>query len=285
MEKLGNSTYFQQTTNSSYTSENETFSPEITRTYQLSVSTVADYEKDITTKHNYIKTIDGSVWFGSVVSMGILGLVLNLFVILVVTRGANISRKVIVQIINLAVADLLMAIFATLNGTIYFFQLSFPNCIVLCRLYRYMNSIAYSISLLVSVVISIERFAIVFFPFRISLYRQTHKCIAMAAAWIYVSLAAIHSAVYAIIKQRGAENYCLISASPGWESLQFIVLSLVIITLYIAVFIKLCVEKASKIRCNIVANKKKNFEKVSHNDIRSRLTIVSRAPTQGFIII
>ena len=265
-----------QTTNLSYESNNSVFFSEVTRTYMLSESTFSGYEVNSTTTYDYEYFYnpfkEDYVWLGACILMGLIGFVLNVFVLLVVSYGDNISKEVKIQVINLAIADILMSVLETVTEAIYYLNLPFPNNIALCKIYRFVRRIAAYISLLICTVISVERFVIFFFPFKVSRYTKTRKCVAMAVTWACATLVAIRPVVDAEVVLNGPDRYkcvvyySLILTEVGniWlVSLQYIVPSLVIITLYTLIFIKMSFPRTSNLRCHSSSQKKKELGNVS----------------------
>ena len=112
--------------------------------------------------------------------------------------------------INLALADLLMAVFDILHNLIYYLHLPFPNNVVLCKFYCFARWISIILSLLIATAISIERFVIVFFPFKASQNRSAHKCITMAVAWLCAALLSIVVPLGAELRHVGNLSQCIV---------------------------------------------------------------------------
>ena len=245
-----------------YDSENATLPIESTKTYTIPETSKLDYTERLSYRFNNDPTQEDYTWFGMYISMGVAGIVVNIFIMLVLIYGTNVSKEVKIQLINLAVADLLMSIFDTIHLAMFILLVPFPAKTGLCKLYCYIRRIAHCVGLLISVVISIERFVIFYFPFKMREYTNTHKHIAMSIAWICAALAAINDAVNAEIKPKGDVFVCRVyqsamlsrSAFEWLIAVQYILPSLIIVTLYILVFVKIYFQQSS--RCKNIASHK-----------------------------
>ena len=252
-----------------FESENVTVPIESTRTYTISETLKMDYTERLPFDFNNDSAQKDYTWFGMYISMGVVGIVVNIFIMLVLIYGTNVSKEVKIQLIHLAVADLLMSIFDTTHLAMIMLRAPFPANTGLCKLYRYIRRIAHGVGLLISVVISIERFVIFYFPFKMREYTNTHKHIAMSIAWICAALAAIIDAVNAQIKPKRDVFVCRVYESAmlsrstfEWLiAVQYILPSLIIVTLYTLVFVKIYFQQSSRCK-NIVSHKGRLLVKV-----------------------
>ena len=260
----------------------------VTWQYLQNDSTMADYESKNTTGYIYTPAEADYPWLGAYLIMAFLGFVLNLLVILAIGFGNNVNKEVKTQMINLSIADLIMAIFESVYLILNTFGLSFPNSLALCKVYLYLRRISNYVGLLISLVISIERFVIVFFPFKVAQYTQTHKFLAMTFAWICSAIIAIDRAVDGDILLQGATYHCLAYRSTILSQIEiiwligieYLVPSVIIITLYTLAFIKISLQKISVARCHSSRRKEELFK------VRFLLvtTLIVLLPLKEFIL-
>ena len=206
---------------------------------------------------------------GSIYALfSLLGFVLNLLTIFIVRLGNNIGKEFKIQLINLAIADIAFALVAPVNVAILLLKLPFPNSTILCKIFCFGAGITYFTSLLCSAAISLERFVIIYFPFRASQYRKRHKLLVIAAVWIVGALHGIGGLMLADVIQIENRVYCSTDLYfPYSLSLVLVVLkyatpAFVIVSAYTLVFIKLCLQKSNGIKRNSSHQRKKNLDKV-----------------------
>ena len=204
-------------------------------------------------------------------SMAILGLVFNSLTLIIIGHGKNTSKEIKPQLINLAIADLLMALFDPLKQvSILLRYLPFPGGIHLCRLYIFIKHAAHYASPLCNAAISLERFVIIFFPFRASRYTEFHKTIVIIAIWLCATLPGVRYLVHAELFSFGQIHSCITRGflfSPNidyWiNTLQYIFPACIIFVAYFATYTKLCLKKSSGVKRHLSAQWKKDLEKVS----------------------
>ena len=197
----------------------------------------------------------------------LLGFGLNLLTIFIVKQGKNIGKEVKIQLINLAIADIAMAILDPTWAAIILLEISFPDSPILCKITTVAKAAANYTSLLCNVAISLERFVIIYFPFKASQYRKRHKLLVIAAVWIVGALHGIGGLMLADVIQIENRVYCTdlyfpYSLSLVLEVLKYATPAFVIVSAYTLVFIKLCFQKSNGIKRNSSHQRKKNLDKV-----------------------
>ena len=205
------------------------------------------------------------------IPMGVTGIILNTLTILIIGFGANISKEVKIQLINMAVADLLMATFDAILELSLFTLLTFPNSQSLCIFYRLLQQAAHCGSLLCSAAISLERLFIVFFPLRVSHYTKCRKYLVVAAIWTIVLLLGIRNAVKAQLFEIAGKHLCveidsfeeIVDSVDHWmTTLPYILEALVISTAYILIAVKLHSSCSGGPRSHMSNQRRRDINKV-----------------------
>ena len=119
--------------------------------------------------------------------LSILGLFLNACTIAIIIRGDNFGKGIKIQLINLAVADILCSL-ATV-------ALKASNCLEgfllmlqLCRVLELFNPLVFLARLISNTAISLERFVAVYFPLKMREYRRRHVITVIIAIWMISAL-------------------------------------------------------------------------------------------------
>ena len=207
---------------------------------------------------------------GTYMSIAIVGLILNLSTIFIIALGKNVSQEVKIQLVNLAIADLLMSIFDPLKNSLLLFpNLSFLGNLSLCRFYIFLKQAAHNGSLLCNAAMSLERFVIIFFPFQASKYNKTHKLTVIVIIWICASLPSARKLVHAKILQDGEICRCVVvgyvlpfKVDVWFDRLQYIVPASIIVIVYFIIYIKLWFKKSDGARRHLPAQWQKELDKV-----------------------
>ena len=237
----------------------------------LSILLNINFSTNSTTAGSSFNVTTGSYcWLGVYMCMTALGLCLNTLTIFIIQKGSNVSKEIRLQIINLAIADLLMTVVDASQLILWELNLPFPASLPLCQFYRFVRRISCYGSLLCSVSISLERFVIVFFPFRATRYTSTHKLTVISVVWICAALSAIRGIVDAAILDNNGVLFCGLTSSTVlphnvylWLlSLEYIIPAFIIVVAYSMVFIKLGTQKCSNIRRNSSNQWRKDLDKV-----------------------
>ena len=235
---------------------------------------------------------EGYALLSTYMSIAIVGLILNLSTIFIISLGKNVSQEVKIQLVNLAIADLLMSIFDPLKNSLLLFpDLSFLGNLSLCRFYIFLKQAAHNGSLFCNAALSLERFVIIFFPFKASKYSKSHKFIVIAIIWICASLPSAGNVIDAEIVQDGdisqcvAVGYILPFEVDVWlNTLQYLLPAGIIIVVYFVIYIKLCFDKSNRTKRHLPAQWQKDFDKVSEM-IYILLVFQSWCPFYVFLFI
>ena len=193
----------------------------------------------------------------SFILMGLLGVLFNIFTLFVLTLGKNISKKVKIQLINLAIADLLLAILRTPSAVLGPLTISFPESPTLCRFHAISTIMVAPSTLYCNAAIAIERFIIIYFPLRALRYTTAHKCVIVAVIWFITLTLGFLVSFDVTIKDLGIKKMCTLDPTNGILLIRermvlygvvFILPTVVIVTFYTLVFAKLYCRKSSSIR-------------------------------------
>ncbi|XP_067943409.1 somatostatin receptor type 1-like [Watersipora subatra] len=185
----------------------------------------------------------------------IVGVVLNLLTVFTLALGCNISKEVKIQLINLAIADVIMAAFfptTMMSDNVFYFP--FKGTLSWCAISFCIAISSAHASLLCSASISLERLILVYFPFRASGYTKKVKIFVVVLIWLIGTTPQIVTAHHCrLVTLDDGTKRCefgiirTLSFYIWIEAIQCIAPSATIIISYSLVFIKLCVRKKSKI--------------------------------------
>ena len=221
---------------------------------------------------NFSKTendVIGSIYL----SMAIAGFILNTLTIFIIGVGKNVNKEVKIQVINLAVADALTDIFGPIRFIMEHLRLSFVNNLPLCKLMLFLEFSSHYASLLCVVAISLERFVIIYFPFRARQYRSNHKLLVVGLAWLCGSLPSLEVVMRAGLREINGIHSCIDVGPtdlPSYQlqtmlwSLKYFLPICIIVGSYGLVFIKICIRKTTGITQNASELWKKDLNNVSH---------------------
>ena len=234
--------------------------------------TTGEYTTDFYMYENEPLTLRQEVILSVYTSMAVMGVLFNLLTLVIVGLGVNISKEVKIQLINLAVADLLMSLLVPAkNASSLLTTVSFPDSIHLCRLYLFVRHAAQYVSLLCNAAICLERFVVIFFPFRATKYSRTHKMIVIAVIWLCASLPGVTSIVRAELLGFEGMRECNVMRPilpyklEVWlKALQYLLPATIIVLIYSAIYIKLCLKRATGVRRHLSSQWKKELHKVMY---------------------
>ena len=205
-------------------------------------------------------------------SMGVVGAILNFLTIFIIGFGTNLNKEVKIQLINLAIADLLMALTNPAFYMVKVLNINFLDNLSLCKMTRFISQSALHAGPLCHVVIATERFVIIFFPFRASRYTQTHKLIVVGVIWLFALAPEIESLIYSKIKMYDQGQILCSFESPlskgnkaldDWlVTLKHILPSIAIFVIYVMIFVKLSVRKTAGLHQHLSKRWKKGLDKV-----------------------
>lgn len=119
-------------------------------------------------------------------AFSLLGASLNIATITIIARGRNFGRGMKLQLMNLAVADLMSSLI--LPGSSVVKGISSLSSVIdygiLCRMQSYLVSVIFFSSLLFNTIISLERFVAVYFPLKMLNYRRVYATGLIVIAWL-----------------------------------------------------------------------------------------------------
>lgn len=139
----------------------------------------------------------GYIIFTVFLSFSLIGIVLNIGTIYIIQYGRNIGREIKLQLTNLAVADLLFALLVPVLAAFQVLNFPFMDSAILCHIERFVVLTITSACPSWNLVISLERFVIIFFPFKAAHYTRKYKIIVAITAWVVGCLLHIDSFIFA----------------------------------------------------------------------------------------
>ena len=118
----------------------------------------------------------------------ILGLSLNILTIIIIIKGKKFGNGIKIQLVNLAVANILCSLSALVpaivDGLLLLPNLNIGVTIMVCDLLHYAMRVSFQASLTSSTSISLERFVAVYRPIKIREYRCRHIVLTTITIWI-----------------------------------------------------------------------------------------------------
>ena len=245
----------------------------VTEVYDLMNSSTTDASGAINEldEFGYVENyVVGSVYLFMAAS----GFLLNLLTLNIVSQGSNVNKEVKIQILNLAVADILTTLFGATRIIMEDLYIPFPVNTSLCKFLVFMEHSSHYVSLLCNATISIERFMIIYFPFRASHYKSRHKVVVVVLAWLAGSLPAIYPALTVDVVNEYGLNVCRDNAPLDLETyqlliwmwcLKYFIPTFVIVTSYTLVFMRMCANKIEGRKRNMSKQWSKDLDKVRHS--------------------
>lgn len=177
----------------------------------------------------------------------VLGITFNVLTILIIKYGKHVGKAIHLQLINLAVADILISIVIPLTNMFHFPiipRIIFPNSVIFCKIFMLVSSGTLSTALFWSVVISVERFVAIYFPFKVLGRQRKHKIMLIVAVWMCSYIASIDTLIFGEISVRNGEPYCktnLTNTAKAWRiAFKTFIPVIIIITMYVLLVGKQC---------------------------------------------
>ena len=204
-------------------------------------------------------------------TMATVGFVLNALTICIVGFGRNVGKEVKIQMINLAIVDVLMSGFALTRFIMERLHLAFVDNLLLCKFVIFLEYSSHYVSLLCAAAISLERFVIIYFPFRASQYRCTHKLLVVGLVWVCGSLPAFELVAEAGFEEYNGVNTCVETIPESYRLrawfwlVKYLLPICIIIASYALVFTKVCIRKrAAHLTQNASNQWRKDLNNVSY---------------------
>ncbi|XP_067947421.1 histamine H2 receptor-like [Watersipora subatra] len=184
-------------------------------------------------------------FLSSLLFMGALGTFLNISTVIIIGFGRRITKEVKIQLINMALTDLLLALMTVSNvimASLYFNKCvwSFDSSGVWTRVNLWYASPLCSAS------ISIERAFIIYFPLSVYRYTKTHKILVACVIWVI--------AVTSSFTGHFDYNYITL--------IKFIIPTVIIVICYSAVFAKLYFRTNSQLQLHSSNHRYKQVKKL-----------------------
>ena len=159
------------------------------------------HHNNISNNVKNVSLIGSHIYLILYVVFGILGILLNTFTILILTKGKKFGQSIRIQLTNLAAADLICSIIlpstVVLGG---FTTVRYPNISSLCKTQQYLTYTLFYASLLFNAALSLEKFVVVYYPLALRNYQRRHIIVVTTSVWIIALAAqldiAIDSGVY-----------------------------------------------------------------------------------------
>ncbi|XP_067942592.1 rhodopsin-like [Watersipora subatra] len=218
--------------------------------------------------HRYLTESQHRIITGTLILQSTLGVVLNIITILAISFGKKTGKKVKMQLINLAVADCLMALFVV-PGYTYVDELSLSTNLQ-CKLFFFTYYALSHAGLICNSVISIERAFIVLFPLQEKFYRKVHRIYVIMFIWLCTTLPEIEELLYQelITGYVNGNSYITCARTDGAQKqilamlLWCIIPVSVILMSYTAIFLKLFLRRRSSITQNASTKQQASSQQV-----------------------
>lgn len=156
-------------------------------------------------RQGFFTTFDDYALGISFLLIAVLGITLNALTMFVVGFGKYTSPEIKIQLINLAMADFLSALFLPAYSAAFLLYISFPSSLALCKIVRIIGWGAFYTSPLWNVTISLERLVVVYFPLKAVRYTPRHKLIIAGMVWFCGFSTEIESLLYSELTTRTME--------------------------------------------------------------------------------
>lgn len=160
-------------------------------------------------------SLDATYFTYYLIIAAVLGVILNIATIAIIAKGRKTGRGIRIQLISLATADILGAVFLTFSQ---YFQATSRNQYTdeyICRLILFLGYGCLFVSLLCNTAISLERLMVVFFPFSALRYTQRKKLAVTGCAWLIGLLSELETLVDDVVESKGGT--CRF-APPQWAA-------------------------------------------------------------------
>lgn len=176
----------------------------------------------------------------------VMGVTFNITGIYIIVVGKRTSPKVKIQLINLAVADILTALFDPCFVILNI--IGFPFTMFQCKVWYFFCHVFRYAGILCNVAICLERLVIVFFPLRPSRHQKKHKYIVVALIWICSTAAGVPTAIPIGYKIANTSVVCAVDLGSKFITIEIFMMILIIkyalppaiiTVVYVAVILKL----------------------------------------------
>ncbi|XP_054772013.2 trissin receptor-like [Lytechinus pictus] len=133
----------------------------------------------------------------------------NILVVYVIARNKSMHTVTNFFLANLALADLLVAVFCVIPQLLWYVLDSWPLGLLICRLHKYMTSAATTASILILTVISVERYIAILHPLETRRVLTTRRLtITVMLVWMLSAVVNIPVALFYNLLHYGDKKYC-----------------------------------------------------------------------------
>ena len=165
-----------------------------------------------------------AICFGSVTALGVGG---NAIVCYIVLSDPQMRTGTNYFIVNMAIGDILMAIFCvnfTFYSTLYW---TWPFGIVTCKIVSFVQSVSVSVSIYTLVAMTMDRYVAIVHPLKVKTSSGSSKRKYMIAfIWLGACAWALPVAIYSSVQSGNGISSCL--ESNNWNSRVYSVLGMVL---------------------------------------------------------
>ncbi|XP_053207745.1 tachykinin-like peptides receptor 86C isoform X2 [Panonychus citri] len=167
----------------------------------------------------FIPSVSLQVIWTSLFSLNVVSSILgNLIVILIICSYKQMRTKTNLFLLNLSIADLMMATFNTMFNFIFMLQSHWPFGDTYCLINNFLSSIATTSSVFTITVTCIDRYMAVVHPFKPRMNRTTSLIVVMLI-WLLAGILALpsvlYSTTYEIKYQDGSRILCWLHWPDG----------------------------------------------------------------------
>lgn len=150
------------------------------------------YYSEIVTGADLSMSLD-ALYNAFIIFLAILGIFFNACTIAIITKGTKFGKGIQIQLINLAVADILCSLVALVTKISDSIE-GVPISLILqfCEVLHLLIPLVFQASLLSNTAISLERLVAVYFPLRMREYRQRHVIITTITIWLLAAMTNIY---------------------------------------------------------------------------------------------
>ncbi|XP_067930219.1 kappa-type opioid receptor-like [Watersipora subatra] len=203
-----------------------------------------------------------------------IGVTLNTINIVILAKGKKFGRRIKIQLLNLAAADILTALLIPGASPTHSYSTltHYPNSPVLCKIHKLLGYSSFYASLIFHGAIAAERFVATYFPFVMSRYKKVHVIIVVLIGWIISFGSTIGLLSMADVVRTDKGLVCLlnfytedrIKMNINTYFVKFLVPSLIILAAYSIIGVRLR-------KKNIIGTKKASKTRIKKREVLAML--------------
>lgn len=196
--------------------------------------------------------INGKACIAAYAVIATLGLSLNIVALVIIICGKKFGKSVKMQLLNLSIVDLIgAALVTTLDVTTGCKPQTYFGNTAMCKVHLFTLFTVLYLSVLLNMVIAIERFVAVYFPLKMLTYRKRDRIAVISATWIAASIVNLDIAIYSQVQPStyhsniticDVQNTLIDSSSDLLQltvRLKLLLPTFTILLMYILIFVKL----------------------------------------------